>query len=139
MLRTRGRPSPLPQLWTMDMSSKYILLTPSLISAILCANLNWLFFETLFRSYRGIMHCLLFLPISPTGLNPIRFHLGDKGKVRYTIFSHRWKKFNKRNSIIIPSRTDTTMPFRFVYRTADISALSRSLDSAEIHISCSVH
>ena len=32
--------------------------------------------------------------------------------------------------------THTTMLFRFVYRTADISALSRSLD---IYISCSVH
>ena len=31
------------------------------------------------------------------------------------------------------------MPFRLVYRTADISALSRSLDGAEIYISCSVH
>ena len=31
------------------------------------------------------------------------------------------------------------MPFRFVYRTADISALSRSLESADIYISCSVH
>ena len=32
------------------------------------------------------------------------------------------------------------MPFRLVYHTADISALSRSiLDSAEIYISCSVH
>ena len=30
------------------------------------------------------------------------------------------------------------MPFRFVYLTADISALSRSLDSALIFISCSV-
>ena len=31
--------------------------------------------------------------------------------------------------------TLTTMLFRFVYRTADISALSRSLDSADICIS----
>ena len=29
--------------------------------------------------------------------------------------------------------------FRFVYRPADNSALSHSLDSAEIYISCSVH
>ena len=28
---------------------------------------------------------------------------------------------------------------QFYYRTADISALSRSLDSEEIYISCSVH
>ena len=33
----------------------------------------------------------------------------------------------------------TTMPFIFVYRTADTSALSRSSDSAEICISCSIH
>ena len=33
----------------------------------------------------------------------------------------------------------TTMSFRFVCRTSDISALSRSLDSAKIYISCSVH
>ena len=31
------------------------------------------------------------------------------------------------------------MPLRCVYRTADISALSQSLDSAEIFISNSVH
>ena len=31
------------------------------------------------------------------------------------------------------------MSFRFVYRTADISALSPSLDSLEMYISCSVH
>ena len=31
------------------------------------------------------------------------------------------------------------MPCRFVNRTADISALSRSLDSEETYISCSVH
>ena len=29
--------------------------------------------------------------------------------------------------------------FRFVYRIADISALFRSLESAETYISCSVH
>ena len=34
---------------------------------------------------------------------------------------------------------DTTMLIRFVYRTAKIAALSRSLDSKEIYISCSVH
>ena len=32
-----------------------------------------------------------------------------------------------------------TMRFRFVYRTADISALSRSWECAEIYISCSIH
>ena len=32
-----------------------------------------------------------------------------------------------------------TMPFRLVYRTADISALSRNLDSVEIYIRCLVH
>ena len=32
-----------------------------------------------------------------------------------------------------------TLPFIFVYRTAYIIALSRSLDSAEINIGCSVH
>ena len=32
-----------------------------------------------------------------------------------------------------------TMTFIFVYRIADIIALPRSLDSAEIYISCSVH
>ena len=32
-----------------------------------------------------------------------------------------------------------TMPFIFLYRTTDIIALSRNLDSAEIYISCSVH
>ena len=32
-----------------------------------------------------------------------------------------------------------TMPFRFVYQTADISALARSLDRPEVHMSCSVH
>lgn len=32
-----------------------------------------------------------------------------------------------------------TMPFRFMYLTADISAPSRSLDSVEIYTSCSVH
>ena len=31
------------------------------------------------------------------------------------------------------------MPFRLVYRTADISAVSRSLDSEEIYTSLSVH
>ena len=31
------------------------------------------------------------------------------------------------------------MPFRFVYRTADISALTCSLDSSEIYISWSLH
>ena len=34
---------------------------------------------------------------------------------------------------------DDTMPFKFVYRTAKISALFRSLDSAGINISTSVH
>ena len=34
--------------------------------------------------------------------------------------------------------TLTTMPFRFVYQTADIYALSHSLDSADIYIICSV-
>ena len=33
----------------------------------------------------------------------------------------------------------STMPFRFVYRSTDISALSRSLDSAAVYISCRVH
>ena len=33
----------------------------------------------------------------------------------------------------------TTRPLRFVYRSADISALSRSLNGAEIYISRSVH
>ena len=32
-----------------------------------------------------------------------------------------------------------TQPFRFVYLTADVSALSHSLYSADIYISCSVH
>ena len=32
-----------------------------------------------------------------------------------------------------------TLPFRFVYKTADIFALSRSLDSVDIYISCWVH
>ena len=32
----------------------------------------------------------------------------------------------------------TTIPYRFVYRKADISALSRSLYSAEMYVSCSV-
>ena len=34
--------------------------------------------------------------------------------------------------------TRNTMPFIFVYRTADIIALSRSFDSAEVYISCSI-
>ena len=36
-------------------------------------------------------------------------------------------------------RTPFTMPFRFVYRTAGISALSRSLDIIERDISCRLH
>ena len=43
------------------------------------------------------------------------------------------------HSISIPKCTGT-MPFRFLYRSANICiSLSRSLVSAEIYISCSVH
>ena len=43
------------------------------------------------------------------------------------------------NVILVQIYSRHTMPFTFVYRTADISALSRSADSPEINISFSVY
>ena len=43
----------------------------------------------------------------------------------------QWKMVS--NVTLLP-----TMPFRFVYRTADISARSRNWDCVDIYISCSV-